>query len=40
MYHSLMAIVRKTYRPKGDGDEMEARRSLTTAMKQLSAVGK
>ena len=30
-----MAIVRKSYRPRGDGDEMEARRSLTTAMKQL-----
>lgn len=34
-----MAIVRKTYRPRGEGDEMEARRSLTTAMKQLNGGG-
>lgn len=38
MYHSLLAIVRQCYRPSEDGDEMEARRNLTAAVKQLSSV--
>lgn len=36
LYHSLLAIVRQCYRPSGNGDDMEARRNLTTAIKQLS----
>jgi hypothetical protein len=38
LYHSLLAIVRQCYRPSEDGDEMEARRNLTAAIKQLSSV--
>ena len=37
LYHSLLAIVRESYRPLEDGDEMEARRNLTTAIRQLSS---
>ena len=37
LYHSLLAIVRQCYRPSADGDEMEARRNLTTAVRQLSS---
>lgn len=36
LYHSLLAIVRQWYRPSEDRDEMEARRTLTIAIRQLS----
>lgn len=38
LYHSLLAVVKHCYRPSEDGDELEARRDLTTAMRALSAV--
>lgn len=37
LYHSLLAIVRQSYRPSEDNDEMEARRTLTIAIRQLSS---
>ncbi|KAK4549185.1 hypothetical protein LTR36_007643 [Oleoguttula mirabilis] len=40
LYHSLLAVVRQCYRPSEDGEELEARRDLTTAMRQLSAVAR
>lgn len=39
MYHSLLAVVRQRYRPVNDNEELAGRRDLTTAMRQLSAVG-
>ena len=36
LYHSMLAIVRQWYRPSDDRDEMEARRALTIAIRQLS----
>ncbi|EMD00040.1 hypothetical protein BAUCODRAFT_62836 [Baudoinia panamericana UAMH 10762] len=38
LYHSLLAVIRHCYRPSEDHDEMEARRDLTTAMRQLMTV--
>lgn len=38
MYRSLVAIVTAYYRPRNDGSELEARRSLTHALRQLSAI--
>ena len=38
IYHSLLAIVRQCYRPSEDGNEMEARHNLSTAIRQLSSV--
>ncbi|KAK4553405.1 hypothetical protein LTR86_009462 [Recurvomyces mirabilis] len=38
LYHALLAVVRHYYRPSADGDELEARRDLTTAMRQLSVL--
>lgn len=36
IYHSLLEIVRQSYRPVEDYNEMEARRNLTIAIRQLS----
>nr|POE93226.1 hypothetical protein CFP56_19238 [Quercus suber] len=38
LYHTLLAIVRHGYRPAEHGAELEARRDLTTAMRQLQAI--
>jgi hypothetical protein len=38
MYHSMLAIVRQFYRPSEDGDEMQARRDFTAAVRQLGSV--
>ena len=40
LYHSLLAVVRHCYRPSEDGDELAARRDLTTAIRQLSAMAR
>ncbi|KXT10271.1 hypothetical protein AC579_6607 [Pseudocercospora musae] len=40
LYHSLLSIVRQCYRPSEDGDELGARRNLTTALTQLSSIGR
>lgn len=37
LYHALLIVVRHVYRPRSEGDEMEARRDLTTAIRQLNA---
>lgn len=40
LYHSLLAVVRQCYRPSEDAEELEARRDLATAMRQLSTVAR
>ncbi|KAK3703544.1 hypothetical protein LTR37_014391 [Vermiconidia calcicola] len=38
MYHSMLATVRRFYRPSEGGDEMQARRDFTIAVRQLNGV--
>ncbi|KAK0342706.1 hypothetical protein LTR91_024333 [Friedmanniomyces endolithicus] len=38
LYHALLAIVRRSYRPSEGSDELDARRDLTTAIRQLTAM--
>ncbi|KAI5361204.1 Putative aminoglycoside phosphotransferase, protein kinase-like domain superfamily [Septoria linicola] len=38
LYHALLAIVRQCYRPTEDGDELAARRNLTSALTQLNSI--
>ncbi|KAK3618269.1 hypothetical protein LTR56_024758 [Elasticomyces elasticus] len=38
LYHSLLAVVRHSYRPSEDSDDLDARRDLTTAIRQLTAL--
>lgn len=36
IYHSMLAIVRQFYRPSEEGEEMQARRNFTAAVRALS----